>query len=275
MSTAPAPGNVPPNPELFEAGPKPPEKEPRGCFFYGCMTLIVLTVLMLIIVGIGGYFAYRAYYRLMEQYTSPTPLELAKVEMSEDDRKALHERFDAFKKALDRGEDAEPLVLNGDELNVLVADATEMEDTVHFVIDGNKLMGEISLPMNKIGLPGMAGRYFNGKATFLASLHEGLLLVRADSAEVNGKPLSDEFMAALRNENLAKDVANKPESAQLLRKLESIDIKDGHVTITAKPRAERDGKVEKESPPATKEEPAEDTPRKETEKEKDEFERPK
>src|SRR4051812_37881962 len=114
-----APGNLPPNPELFEAGPKSP-KEPRGCFFYGCMTLIVLAVLMLIIIAIGGYFGYRAYSRFVEQYTSPTPMKLAQVEMSEDDRKALRERFDAFKKALDQGEDAEPLVLNSDELNVLV-----------------------------------------------------------------------------------------------------------------------------------------------------------
>jgi len=257
------PGNVSSNPELFEAGPKSPAKEPRGCFFYGCLTLIVLAVLMLIIAALGGYFAYRTYYRLMEQYTSPTPMTLAKVEMSEDDRKALHERFDAFKKALDQGEDAEPLVLNSDELNVLVAETTEMEDTVHFVIEGNKLMGEISLPLQKLGLPGMAGRYFNGKATFLASLEDGRLVVDADSAEVNGKPLSEEFMAALRNENLAKDVANKPENAELLRKLESIEIKDGHITITPKPREKRDEKVEKEAPPATKEEPAEESAKKE------------
>jgi hypothetical protein len=274
MTTAPGnfSSNPNPNPELFEAGPKSPAKEPRGCFFYGCLTLIVLAVLMLIIAALGGYFAYRTYYRLMEQYTSPTPMTLAKVEMSEDDRKALRERFDAFKKALDQGEDAEPLVLNSDELNVLVAEATEMEETVHFVIEGNKLMGEISLPLSKLGLPGMAGRYFNGKATFLASLHEGLLLVRADSAEVNGVPLSEEFMGALRNENLAKDVANKPENARLLNKLESIDVKDGHVTITPKPKEKRGVKEEKEeATPATKEDAAAEAP----EKTKDEFVPPK
>jgi hypothetical protein len=231
------PGKYPTNPELFEAGAEPP-KQGRGCFFYGCITAIVLAVLVVLAFAILGYFGYQAYLKLMNQYTSATPMTLPKVEMSEEDRKALHERVDAFKKALDAGEDTEPLVLTGDELNVLLADQAEVADRVYFVVEGDKLKGQVSLPLEKLGLPGARGRYFNGKATFHASLHDGVLIVKAESAEVNGQPLSEQFMAGLRNANLAENAADDPDNARFLNKLESLQIKDGKVIIKARPKTE-------------------------------------
>lgn len=225
-------------PEKFKASTEPTKKG-RGCLFYGCITAIVLAALMVILIAVSGYFGYQAYIKLVNQYTSPTRMELPKVVMSEQDRKLLREKNVAFKKALDEGEDTEPLVLTGDQLNALLAGEIGVADRVYFVIEGDKLKGQVSLPLDAMGLLGLKGRYFNGKAEFLASLRDGQLVVRADSAEVNGQPLSEQFMTGLRNANLAEDATKDPDNARLLSKLESLQIKDGKVTIKAKPKAER------------------------------------
>jgi hypothetical protein len=221
----------------YDAIAEPPRKE-RGCFFYGCIAASVLAVLMVIGIGVAGYLSYRWIVTLINEHTSPTPVELPKVEMAEEDRAAVRARFDAFSKAVDKGEDTEPLVLTGDELNVLLADKAEVAGKVYFIIEGDKLKGQVSFPLDAFRIPGVTGRYFNGKATFLASMHEGHLVVMVDSAEVNGKPIAEQFMAGLRNKNLAEDAAKDPDNAKLLNKLESLEIKDGKITLKARPKEE-------------------------------------
>jgi hypothetical protein len=232
------PYSKPPGLEPYDAVVEPPPKE-RGCFFYGCIIASVLAVLMLLALALGGYFGYKAYLGFVQQYTSTARVALPKVEMPEAQREALLERFRAFRKALEKGEDAEPLVLTGDELNVLLAGNADVADKVHFIIEGDVLKGEVSLPLSGLGLPGLKGRYFNGKATFLASLRDGQLDVRIDSAEVNGKPISEQIMTELRNTNMAQDAAKDPDNARFLNKLDSIEIEDGKITIKARPKAER------------------------------------
>jgi hypothetical protein len=234
-----------PSPEPYKSAAEPP-KPGHGCFFYGCIAASVLAVLLLIAIGLGVYFSYQTYLRLVNQYTSPARMDLPKVEMAEEDRNALHARFNAFKKALDEGEDAEPLVLTGDELNVLLADQANVADRVYFIIEGDKLKGEVSLPLDAIGLAALKGRYFNGKATFEASLKNGRLDVRVDAAEVNGQPISEQVMAGLRTANLAEEASKQPENAKVLDKLESLVIKNGTITIKARPKEERSKEETKE-----------------------------
>jgi hypothetical protein len=196
--------------------------------------------------------------------------------MSDEDREALHKRFDGFKKAAVTGEEAEPLVLTGDELNVLLADNAAVAGKVYFLIEGDKLKGQVSLPLGELGLPGMQGRYFNGKATFLASLRDGHLVVMVDSAEVNGQPISEQIMAGMRNKNLAEDAAKDPDNAKLLGKLESLEIKDGTIILKARPKEERSQEetkpqappAESPKPPAAEPKPTEETKTREAPAEK-------
>lgn len=255
MSFDPGDRRMSPEPEPFNPAAEPP-KAGHGCFFYGCITAIVLAVLLLIALGLGSYFGYQAYLRLVNQYTSPTPVTLPKVEIPQEERKALIDRIEAFKKALDEGEETEPLILTGDELNVWIAEKSEMEDRVYFVLEGDKLKGQISFPLGETGLPGVKGRYLNGQATFRASLQDGKLDVRAEAIEVNGKPLSQQLLTSLGSTNLAEDAFKEPENARVLNQLESLQIKDGKLVITAKPVKDR-GKAsskeeEPESEPTTK-----------------------
>jgi hypothetical protein len=234
--------------------PVEPVKKPRGCFFYGCVTAICLSLVFLVVVGLLAYTGYRYYTRMIEQYTSTSPMELPKVDLPPEQVEALNARVDAFKKALDTGKDAEPLVLTADEINVLIAKNPAFKDRVHVEIPGDEIQGQISMPLGQIGLPGLAGRYLNGKASFHVLLTDGQLFVTLRSLEVNGKALPEDVLKSFRKQNLAADFANDPDNAKAIQKLESIEVKDGKLII--KPRARKDAAEENAKEPGASKEPS-------------------
>jgi hypothetical protein len=235
------------DPEFYQAPKYTPEAaqppRQRGCFFYGCIIASILMVLVLILIGLGVYFGYRFVSQLVEEYTASAPRDLPKVEMPAEERKALKSRVEEFRKAVDEGKGAEPLILTSEDLNALIEEEPELKGKVYLKIEGDELKGQVSIPLEKIGWSMLRGRYLNGEADLKASLNNGVLIVTLDSLEVNGKRPPPEFMTKLKEQNLAKDAYNNPKNAEMLRKVESLEIKDGKVIIRvrAKP-AEATGK---------------------------------
>jgi len=228
-----------------------PEKKPRGCFFYGCLTAVCLSLVLLVLVGIAVYSGYRYYTRMVNEYTSTTPMELPHVELPQEQAEALDARVEEFKKSLDTGKDVKPLILTPEEINALIAKNPDFKDRLHVEIPGDKIQGQISLPLTEIGLPGLKGRYLNGKAAFSVLLNNGQLFVTLESLEVNGKPVPGEALQSFRGQNLAADFAKEPENAKAIEKLESIEIKDGKLVI--KPRERKGEEEEKKEADVSKE----------------------
>jgi hypothetical protein len=270
------------DPEFYQAPkftPEPPPALPRqhGCFFYGCIIASVLALLMVILVSVAVYFSVRFLGQKVEIYTGTAPLQLPKVEMPAEQRQALKDRVEVFRKAVDSGTPAEPLVLTSDDLNALIEEDEELKGKIHAKIEGNEVKGLVSIPLDLLGqvpfLSMFRGRYLNGEADLKASLEDGVLIVTLDAIEVNGKKVPEEFMINVRQQNLAKDVYKNPKQAERLRKLERLEIKDGKiiVRVRAKP-AEKSGTAtakgefpvevvapaKKEEPTAKKTEPPQD-----------------
>jgi hypothetical protein len=234
------------DPEFYQAPkftPEPPQAplpKQRGCFFYGCIIASILAVLFVILMGVIGFFGYRFLNQMVEQYTSVTPQQLPKVEMPADKLQALKDRVAAFRKAVDAGTPTEPLVLTSDDLNALIEENADFKGTVYVKIEGDEINGQISFPLDKMQIGMVKGRYLNGEAKLKASLSNGVLIVILDSIEVNGKRPPDEMMKGIREQNLAKDVYKDPEGAERIRKLESLEVKDGKIIIKARAKAEAD-----------------------------------
>mgnify|MGYP000428947686 CR=1 FL=1 len=59
----------------------PPQKKPRGCFFYGCITALVLGIVL----GVGAFFAIRyaldKLVEVVEPYTESAPMALPQSTM--------------------------------------------------------------------------------------------------------------------------------------------------------------------------------------------------
>jgi hypothetical protein len=244
------------DPDFYQAPkftPEPPQAVPRqrGCFFYGCIIALVLALLMAILLAVVAFFGYRFFGQLVEDYTSKTPRELPKVEMPEEKRQALDAQVEAFQKAVESGAPTDPLVLNSDDLNALIEKNPDFKGKVYVKIEGDEIKGQVSIPLESLGLAMFRGRYLNGEADLKASLSNGVLIVTLDSVEVNGKRPPEEIMKGIRRENLAKDVYKDPKNAETIRKLESLEVKDGKIIlkVRAKEGASRDGAAAKKDTP--------------------------
>jgi hypothetical protein len=209
--------------------PQTPRKR-RGCFFYGCLTCIVLLLLAFAILFAAVHFIKKQIYA----FTDATPVKLPRVEMADSELQQLQQRVTIFHDTMQQGKPGEPLVLTEREVNALIARAPNMKDVadkVYVSLDGDQVKGQVSYPM-----PGWLakGRYLNGEAAFKVSLENGVLIVTAQEIQVQGKPLPESFMAGIRKENLAKEVCNDPDKAEVIRKLDSIEVQDGKAIIKAK-----------------------------------------
>ena len=83
------------------------------------------------------------------------------------------------------------------------------------------------------------GRYLNGEADLKASLRDGVLIVTLDSIEVNGKQAT---RADHDRDTQAKPRQGRlqgPKDAEMIRKLESLEIKDGKIILKVRAKARR------------------------------------
>jgi hypothetical protein len=279
------------DPEFYQAPkftPEPPQAMPRqrGCFFYGCIIASILAVLFVILMGVITYFGFRFLNQFVDQYTSTTPQQLPKVDMPAEKRQALNDRVEAFKKAVETETPTEPLVLTSDDLNALIEEDEDLKGKFFLKIEGDEIKGQVSIPLDPLAKgPFRAmfeGRYLNGKAAFKASLQNGVLMVTLDSIEVNGKTPPDELMTQVRQENFAKNAYNNPKNAETIRKLESLEVKDGKIILKVRAKAgtssdstatKKEGPAEIVAPPKNGEPKSE--PAKKVEALKDESPAPK
>ena len=203
-------------------------KPRRGCFFYGCITSLVLLVIVL--VGILAALHYAK--KLVNLYTDTQPVELPTVQMPPGDVDKLKQRFAAFQDAVRGRRVTEPLVLTADDINALIASGPGQQDLkgkFYVNLEGDQCKAELSLPLNMF-----KGRYLNGSGTFNLAFRNGVLFVSPQTVTVKGKPLPENYMREIRKQNLAAKLASDPEAAAVLQGLEDIQVKDGKLLLLPK-----------------------------------------
>lgn len=212
-----------------------PKRAGRGCFFYGCMGALALTL-------VGGFFAYfgirHAMRKLLATYTETAPASLPKAQLSDNQLRDIRRRLEEFNQTGAGGKPSPTLELAGDELDVFIdqlPDTQKYKDQFRLGIEGDEIKGKFSIPLEQLGITFLKGRYLNGNASFAASITNGALSVNFKSLDLNGKKLPKSFWAKLRAENLAKDSNKNPEFADKLKNVESLEVKDGKLRIRIKP----------------------------------------
>jgi len=208
-----------------------PQRKKRGCFFYGCLAAIGVSVIGVILLGLGIFFVYRGVNALVKQYAEDIPRAIPVSSLPPDELKTLHDRVAAFQGALEAAKPAAPLVLTSLEINALIAQNPQFKGVVAADLSGDKIRGQVSFPLDRFGF---VGKFLNGAATFDVRIDNGLLLVTLDTLEVRGKQVPEEDMSKLRMENLAKNYGKDPKDARQIARIEKIEVKDGKLIITPK-----------------------------------------
>ena len=221
----------------------PPKK--RGCLFYGCLSVLVLGICIVVFGLIGLNLAKKKFLALRAEWTDLTPQAIETVTYPPPQREELQARVAKFKQALDAGKLGEELVLTATDLNVLIGENPDTKGRLFVTVDGDRFKAKVSIPLQDIGPLKLSGRYLNGEAVLRVALENKMLDVRVDSVEVRGKPLPDFIMKEFKKNNLAKDFNADPDHQKELDKFDSLHIKDGKIIIkSGKPGAPNPGPLE-------------------------------
>ena len=221
--------------------PLPDEKPKSRACLYGCLVAVV--VFMVLVIGAVAAVLYGGKMMLetmRDEYTDTTPMEIPEVDMPAGQTQDLMARVQAFVNTMEGNGDKQQLTLSDDEINMLLRAHPKFEtfgDRVYVEIEEDVVSGQVSIPLDRFEVPeifGLSGRYLNGSATFLVSLERGRPALYIEEMSVKGQPLPDEFIAAMRQENLAAEFAQDPELRKYLERIESVVIEDGHAVITLK-----------------------------------------
>jgi hypothetical protein len=242
--------------------PPEPERKPRGCLFYGCLVALVLGLLLLLLVGLGTWAAYRVTNQFLQDFGEDAPAPIPVAERPAADVEALRTRIDAFGEALAAGTATEPLTLTSDEINALIASVPDWKGVIAIELDGDKVRGQLSFPVARLGFPIgtlFPGKYLNGTVTIDARLVDGRPFLAIVEIQARGKPIPENVLNAIIGPNIVEGIENDPKLAPSLRRLRSITVKDSTLILTPMPPPKPEAQpVEPDRPkePARPEEPA-------------------
>ena len=212
------------------------QKTRSGCWMYGGIGCLIVVIAAIV----GGYFAYKGVTGLLsemtEKYTAAEPMDLPTVDASAAEIANVLDRVDSFTNAFQGDDLPGPLTLTSRDINILINNHPKWKDLAgkaYVTIEGDQVKGEISMPLGEVGKM-FEGRYLNGSASFRIEMEPGRLFLFLDSAEVGGEKLPKEIIKALSEKNLAEETNERPDVAEILKKIESISVKDGSLIISPK-----------------------------------------
>lgn len=203
----------------------------RGCLFWGGIIAAVLLLCFLLTV----YAGYRYIRHLVYEYTDSKPVEVATLRLSDAELTNLQARVKGFNDALESNKPVGPLVLTADEINALLNRTaktnSEPMPRLYLSFNEDRVQAQVSIPLDGLGLQMLHGRYFNGSGDLSFSLNDGRVVLRVKSLSVKGKPVPEQWMQGIRNQNLADAWTNNPDFGNAFSRLESIGIHDGKLVI--------------------------------------------
>ncbi|MBT5926864.1 MAG: hypothetical protein HOH33_09610, partial [Verrucomicrobia bacterium] len=169
------------------------EKKKKGCLFYGCLTAIILGLILFVGVPLSIYYGVNvAIGKFVESYTDVTPITLPIVEMADADLSVLTQRVEQFRDAIKNNETAPPLELTSKEMNALIfhdAQLQKLKGKAYLEFEDNALKGQVSIPLKDLNLDSDEPRFINGSSVFKIAVRDGILSVIIQSMEIKGRTL--------------------------------------------------------------------------------------
>lgn len=219
------------------------QKQGRGCFFYGTITMILVIVGVLL----GVYFGSRkAIQAVVAKYTAPSPVPVPRLALTPAEEERIARNLARTAQQAAQGQGPGELSLGEQELNVLLYQAPDLKifrEQIYLQPEGDKLKAQMSVPLDqfehwkalgrKIG-GNLTNRYLNGTAFLAVGITNGQLNLNITDLVVNGENLPSEFVTRVQGQNFAKDATNNAEFQAALQKVESITVTNGKVQVQFK-----------------------------------------
>jgi len=193
---------------------------------------------VLLVIVLGALLVGLHYVRKMvNNFTDNKPMELPTLQMSKAEIDQVKQRFEAFQQEVREQRATKPLVLTADDINALIASGSEpqsLKGKLYVSLEGDQVKGEVSVPLQEVGLSMFRGRYLNGRATFNLGFRDSVLIVTPRTLIVKGTPVPEVYMQEIRKQNFAASLTNEPTAVAVLKGLQDIQLKEGKVVIVPK-----------------------------------------
>jgi hypothetical protein len=208
-------------------------KRRRGCLFYGC----IMGLLLLCVVLVAGLAGWRFAKKMLSDFTDTKPMVLPKVQLPPAEFDALQRKVETFRDAVRLGQETNSLALTATEINALINSDPDLQDLkgkLFVSFEGEQLQGQVSVPMDQVGLPAFRGRFLNGTGMFELSFRNGFLRIAPQSFVIRGKPIPELYMEKIRKQNLAGNINHDARAQVAMDKLQDIRIRDSKLVIVPK-----------------------------------------
>lgn len=226
--------------DVYDPHTHPAPKQGMGCFAKGCITLVVVGILLAGLVAFAGYQGYRS----ISAYLAERPANIRVYPATEEQYQAVLQKMAPFANALETNR-RETLELTADDLNTLVARdprASELKGRAAFAIAQDELSADVSMPVNGDAKRGKAAtKFFNGHLGLGVSLDQGEFAFQLNTVVVNGKPLPGWTMQVLQSKDFAKGFNRSfnqawqkdPKAQAVLNKLRSVRVAGDRLVLTS------------------------------------------
>ena len=223
-------------PGTYQPPPRPSAEQPPakrgcgcGCLAMGCLSLMVIALLAIAALAM---VARSSIYSV----TDDKPLEFAAASVSAAELDAVTQKVQTFAAGLRGQESVAPLVLSEQELNAAFAHLPALSllgETKRVRMSGSRIECSVSLPLP--WWSSMSGRYLNFTLDGEFGFSKGVFLVNLQSFSHKGQKVSQAFIDGFRSSNFEQSLNQNPSLQAALRRIESIEIKDGKLIVSAKP----------------------------------------
>lgn len=241
----------PPPPVAEESAPQPPlKKEGKGCFFYGCLSAIVL---LLVIVATAGVTAWMVKRSLNPKPIEPTVLTAEEQQVFDEKIEIVMEAQDeppvgssveaaaveAGTQVLNAGEEVEededfirkPLVLTERELNSIISKNTDLADKVYVSLRRNRIQFKGNFPVPD-DLPLWGGRTIRINVRNRLELVDGRLELRMENIALGGIPVPSAWIQDIKGKDLLSDVFADDDFVRALSEgVESLEVENGQIVL--------------------------------------------
>ncbi len=177
----------------------------------------------------------------VERYTSTVPMPIAENPLPEIEQDALDDRVESFADAIEDGQNPEPLILTGQDLNALLQKLWADEDLpgeMALRIEDGRLRSDLSIPLEpgfSIGpfTPEVADRYLNGTVTFRVALEGDRLTADIERFSMNDKTLPGWIVDAVEREYIEGQFLQNKDLREFTDKLARIQVGANSITLEA------------------------------------------
>ena len=216
------------------------QKKGRGCFFYGCLISLIMTILVIVFLFI---MIRRGIHSAIENFTTETPKAIPTVVVDGSVTSSAQTKF----ASLIAGNLSKEISLTGAEINALIATEpmfAPLKDRVFVGIEGNQMDIQFNVGLDTFGeIPFISylggdthGRYINGQVKGTFTLKGDEILASAAALSLNGHSAPEDVLSRvndwLRGNRVMKNLDEEQKAA--LAKIEQLTVIDGKILLQPK-----------------------------------------